>query len=75
METITYDVRDRIATIILNRPDKLNAINAQLREELFTAFEDAERREDVWTILRRGPGRLRREATDRLAGPLTTRAT
>ena len=31
MEFLTYEVRDRIARITMNRPDKLNAINPEMR--------------------------------------------
>ncbi len=40
-EFLTVEVADRIATVTINRPDKLNALNARVLEELdvvFTAF-------------------------------------
>jgi len=57
MEFLTYDVRDRIARITMNRPDKLNAINIEMRAELFEAFEDVERNPDVWVAIITGNGR------------------
>ena len=57
MELVTYEVRDRIARITMNRPDKLNAINNQMRAELFEAFEDAERNPDAWLVIITGTGR------------------
>lgn len=57
MELVVYEVRDHIARITMNRPDKLNAINGQLREELFQAFEDVERNPDVWVAIITGTGR------------------
>ena len=37
-ETINVDISDHIATITLNRPDALNALNSTLLSELCTAF-------------------------------------
>ena len=57
MELVVYEVRDRIAYIRMNRPDKLNAINNQMRAELFEAFEDVERNPDAWVAIITGTGR------------------
>ena len=40
LETIDYEKRDHIAYVTLNRPDKLNAMNAQLHDELARAWAD-----------------------------------
>ncbi len=37
-QTLLVDVKDRIATVIINRPEKLNALNAQAKSELRDAF-------------------------------------
>jgi 2-(1,2-epoxy-1,2-dihydrophenyl)acetyl-CoA isomerase len=47
METIEYDVNDGLAVITLNRPDKMNALNARMRIELLEAFTDLRDRDDV----------------------------
>ena len=56
-EFLTFDVADRIATITVNRPDKLNALNDALMAELGTAIEEARRRTDVSAVLLTGAGR------------------
>ena len=57
MSFIEYTVTDRIAKITLNRPDKLNAINRAMREELFSVFADFAAREDAWVAVITGTGR------------------
>jgi enoyl-CoA hydratase/carnithine racemase len=54
---ILYDVDARIVTITLNRPEKLNAFNAIMREELIDAFEKADADDDVRVIIVTGAGR------------------
>ena len=54
---LIFDVADRIATITVNRPDKLNALNDALMGELGQAAEEARRRADVGAILLTGAGR------------------
>ena len=40
-ETITYDLTDGLAVVTLNRPDVMNALNTQMRAELFHAVKEA----------------------------------
>ena len=54
---LTFDVADRIATITVNRPDKLNALNDSLMAELGTAITKAIGRDDVGAVLLTGAGR------------------
>ena len=56
-ETITYDVEERVATITLNRPDRLNAVSPEMVRELHEAYTSAESDPRVWTILVTGSGR------------------
>ncbi|CAN5886529.1 enoyl-CoA hydratase-related protein [soil metagenome] len=56
-ELLTLDVADRIATITVNRPDKLNALNDALMAELGTAITEAVQRNDVGAVLLTGAGR------------------
>lgn len=54
---LTFDVADRIATITVNRPDKLNALNDATIAELGAAIDAAIAREDVAGVLLTGAGR------------------
>lgn len=55
----TLDVRtdDNVAWLTLNRPDKLNALNPTMMDELRSAFTDLDRRDDVRVVVIRGEGR------------------
>ena len=52
-----YEVAKRVATITLNRPDKLNAWTAVMEQEVRAAMVEAERDENVRVIVLTGAGR------------------
>src|SRR6266481_2629373 len=52
-----YHVADRVATITLNRPDKLNAWTAVMEREVRAAMGQAEHDENVRVIVLTGAGR------------------
>ena len=56
-EHVLYSVDERICTITLNRPDKLNAMSKSLLDELETAFMLAKADADVSVVLLTGSGR------------------
>ncbi|MEX2112252.1 MAG: enoyl-CoA hydratase [Pirellulales bacterium] len=56
-QEIIYDVRERVATLALNRPDKLNAWTATMEQEVLEALTSAERDENVRVIVLTGAGR------------------
>src|SRR5246127_1578977 len=56
-QEILYAVADRVATITLNRPDKLNAWTATMEREVRSAVEEAERDSQVRVIVLTGGGR------------------
>ncbi len=56
-ETLLYTAADRIARITLNRPERLNAINATLTAELRQAVAEANDNPEVSVIVLSGSGR------------------
>ena len=50
-ETIIVEVEDHVATIKLNRPDALNALNTQLLGELTAALAEADENDKVRCII------------------------
>ena len=56
-ETITYEVDGRVATVTLQRPEKLNAITRQLQVELLAALAEAEADPNVHVAVVAGAGR------------------
>jgi enoyl-CoA hydratase/carnithine racemase len=56
-EQITYDVKDHIATITLNRPDKLNAFTGTMMNEMIAAFDEIDKDDNVRVAIVTGAGR------------------
>jgi enoyl-CoA hydratase/carnithine racemase len=56
-ETVLYDVADRICTVSLNRPEKLNAWTRQMHLDLKDAMHKAGADPDVRAIILTGAGR------------------
>ena len=56
-EQILYEIADRIATITLNRPDKLNAWTPKMESEVFHALQQADSDDTVRVIVITGAGR------------------
>jgi 2-ketocyclohexanecarboxyl-CoA hydrolase len=56
-EDLLYDVSDGVATMTLNRPDKLNALRVQTYEELIDALRTAGADEHVGVVAITGAGR------------------
>ncbi|MEM1132035.1 MAG: crotonase/enoyl-CoA hydratase family protein [Pseudomonadota bacterium] len=55
--SIAYSTQGRIATILLNRPDRLNAISEEMPAEIAAAVAQAEADDDVHVIIVRGAGK------------------
>lgn len=56
-EQITLDISEHIATITLNRPEKLNAFTGQMMMELIDAFDHTDANDDVRVVVVTGAGR------------------
>lgn len=55
-EKITYAKDGRIALITINRPERMNAIDAQTSHELNAAFVDFRDSDDLWVAILTGAG-------------------
>jgi enoyl-CoA hydratase len=55
-ETLLVEIKDRIARVTLNRPDKLNALNSRAKTELKDLFESVKSNDDVGAVILTGAG-------------------
>lgn len=67
-EMILYSVADKVATITLNRPEKLNAFNSAMFHELLEAFDETDRDDGVRAVVVTGAGRAFCAGADVSAG-------
>jgi enoyl-CoA hydratase/carnithine racemase len=63
--SVLYDARGGVATITLNRPRVLNALDLALSAEMAEAVETAARDPEVWVVVVRGAGRAFCSGMDR----------
>ncbi|MBY0302258.1 MULTISPECIES: crotonase/enoyl-CoA hydratase family protein [Sphingomonas] len=56
-EQIIYEVADGVATITLNRPEKLNAFTGTMMAEMIAAFDATDADDDVRCVIVTGAGR------------------
>ena len=56
-DNILYDTDGRVATVTLNRPEKLNALSNELRGEMFHALKAAEADAGIAVVIIKGAGR------------------
>ena len=57
MTTVLYEVRDGVALLTLNRPEKLNALSPELLDELEASLDRAGGDPEVRVVVIRGAGR------------------
>jgi enoyl-CoA hydratase/carnithine racemase len=55
-ECLLYDVNDRVATITLNRPERMNALSQKLVEEIVSAVSAADQDPNIRVLIIRGAG-------------------
>lgn len=70
-QELRYDIADRILTITLDRPDRLNAFTATMGRELIEAFDLADADDDVRAVIVTGAGRAFCAGADLQAGGST----
>ena len=71
-ETISYEVRDGVARLTLNRPDRLNSFTVQMHEEVADALGRAATDEGVRVLVLSGAGRgfcAGQDLSDRAVAP------
>ncbi|HEY2330753.1 MAG TPA: enoyl-CoA hydratase/isomerase family protein [Acidimicrobiales bacterium] len=56
-ETVLYELDGHVATITYNRPEALNAVNRQVRDDLNAAFARFRDEEEAWVAIVTGAGR------------------
>jgi enoyl-CoA hydratase/carnithine racemase len=70
-EYIGYQVEGAIATITLDRPDRLNSYSIALKEELVAAVDDADADDEVRVVVFTGTGKAFCAGMDLSPGPKT----
>lgn len=56
-KAILWEVREHIGILTLNRPDRLNALDTVMRNEIADVVRKAEYDPEVWTLILTGTGR------------------
>ncbi len=56
-ETLLYSVEGGIATVTLNRPERMNAFTPQMRDELISVFDETDADDSVRVVIVTGAGR------------------
>lgn len=70
-ETLLYAVEDGVATITLNRPEKMNAFTTRMRDDLIAAFDATDADDAVRAVIVTGSGKAFCAGADLSAGGKT----
>lgn len=72
LETVIYELKEHIAKIIMNRPEKRNALNHALLRDLDAAFDQADNDPEVRVVILSGNGRAFGAGYDLSGSPYTS---
>ena len=70
-QTLLYEVSDGIATITLNRPEKMNAFTTLMRDEVIAAFDETDADDAVRAVIVTGAGKAFCAGADLSSGSKT----
>ncbi|MDH7517293.1 MAG: enoyl-CoA hydratase-related protein [Candidatus Thermoplasmatota archaeon] len=56
-ETLTFETKEKIAYITLNRPDRLNSFDMKLGEELYKVLHEISKKNEIIAVVIRGTGK------------------
>jgi enoyl-CoA hydratase/carnithine racemase len=70
-ETLLYAVEDGVATVTMNRPDKLNAFNTRMMRDLIAVFDETDGDDAVRAVIVTGAGRAFCSGADLSGGAQT----
>jgi len=56
MDTVKLEIRDKIAVVTINRPEKRNALSREVRECLYQRLQEIDSRKDVRAVIITGAG-------------------
>ena len=55
-DTLVLERDGNVATLTLNRPDRMNAFDSRMRAELSSAWEEIAADESIWAVVVTGAG-------------------
>ncbi len=70
-ETIKLDVANGVATMTLNRPDRMNAFTQEMMRDMIAGFDETDANDDVRAVIVTGEGRAFCAGADLGAGAAT----
>ena len=68
-ENLLIEKQDHVAVVTLNRPERLNALNKGLQQDLLAVCEEVKADDDTWVVIFTGAGRGFCSGAD-ISGPL-----